>query len=1007
MVFSWINARRLTKTKKIRNLTTVNTSTFLLEPILTPSAGIDGGDSIPDVAILRSDADVSALVTLPDHHADTWQIDHSQDSDGSDVGALEIDSEMDRPALSTLPYLPKFDSGVFTVGSSGEVAIDFLFDGGGYQGELAVFSLDGLEGSNLSREEFIQQVAQRALSNSELGHIVVSDVSEGARFSGELAWEGNFNGGEYQGVKSFQMRAGDRVGFMLVPNGRVEDVLNSPMEGAIRPLFSMASIDAGEDLNPGQTFYMEQIVDVTGEGNTFAFEDLRVDTGSDRDYNDMVFQVRGARGEAVHLDQVIDPSRDWRTTDTGQALISYTEPYITPDATSPTDNWLPSDDISSEISLPLPFEFPRANQPMIGVIDTAFNADNPYLDYSRILSGIDRIDGDSNSLTPLGIGDEHGTQMLGIIGATQDYDSIDGVNDDAPLWVARAVGSGKWAESLVEFVDAAKASGQPNAIANLSFDLVQLNPDGSVTTRYELTPIEHTAIEYARQNGVLIVASAGNENAIMSALGQAAQRFDNILTVGSAQDFDASLSYAQGFERADYSSYGNGLGIVAEGGTDENPSFSTYGDGIEPIIGTSVATAKVTGAASLVWAANPGLSYRQVIEILKTTATDLKNPSWDDQTGAGLLNIAAAVHLAKATKPESYTPSAVTISDTWSGEEIASAFERPTATPFMGKLYEWERYTIRSGDTLSDIALRTMGNGSAPYYNFIAQRNGIPNPNVIRPGQQILIPRLVQAAPPPPERWGQVSSRVGSVPLNFRRSAQVGNNLIGTLPIGTRFKILEEVNGGAYAPGNRTTWYKIEVNGQQGFVATYYVDLVNQNPGGNPGGNPGNNPGQRILDAVDRVNPDQWYYRPRDITGDYRPETFCNWFAADVLELLGVRLPINGNQLMTKPHPLYGNQNHSKPIGTDGLYSFFRRGGGSYGGQNWGGWRHVSATEAVARANEGKAVVASSSGHIAVVIPGGTGSNVRIAQAGASNGKNMSVREGFGSITPLYFEYIG
>jgi hypothetical protein len=38
---------------------------------------------------------------------------------------------------------PSFDTGVFTVGSSGQVSIDYLFDGGWYQGELAIFSLRG------------------------------------------------------------------------------------------------------------------------------------------------------------------------------------------------------------------------------------------------------------------------------------------------------------------------------------------------------------------------------------------------------------------------------------------------------------------------------------------------------------------------------------------------------------------------------------------------------------------------------------------------------------------------------------------------------------------------------------------------------------------------------------------------------------------------------------------------------------------------------------------------
>jgi hypothetical protein len=64
-----------------------------------------------------------------------------------------------------------------------------------------------------------------------------------------------------------------------------------------------------------------------------------------------------------------------------------------------------------------------------------------------------------------------------------------------------------------------------------------------------------------------------------------------------------------------------------------------------------VATAQVTGAVSQVWAVNPQLSYQQVIDILKTTATDLLTPGWDLQTGAGLLNRDAAIEVARFTTP--------------------------------------------------------------------------------------------------------------------------------------------------------------------------------------------------------------------------------------------------------------------------------------------------------------------------------------------------------------------
>ncbi|MGL5083778.1 MAG: S8 family serine peptidase [Microcoleaceae cyanobacterium] len=269
-----------------------------------------------------------------------------------------------------------------------------------------------------------------------------------------------------------------------------------------------------------------------------------------------------------------------------------------------------------------------SSQPLIGVIDTGFNEDNPDIDISRVQLGGDYVDGDHHPLLPTGTESEHGTQILNVIGATQNNGiGIDGVNDEAPLWISRAVGSGQWAASLVEFVEAAKASGQPNAVVNLSFDLTQVNPDGAITTRSELTSEEKAALDYARQHGVLIVAAAGNQAGEISALGSASQEFDNIITVGTAN----------GSGRADYSSYGEGLTLLTHSDT-----------------GTSVAAARVTGILSQVWATNPQLSYHQVVELLKTTATDLNTLGWDAETGVGMLNPEAAMNLAVATIPVLY-----------------------------------------------------------------------------------------------------------------------------------------------------------------------------------------------------------------------------------------------------------------------------------------------------------------------------------------------------------------
>lgn len=354
--------------------------------------------------------------------------------------------------------------------------------------------------------------------------------------------------------------------------------------------------------------------------------------------------------------------------------------------------------------------------PLLGVIDTGFNANNGDIDYKRATLGRDFVDGDDNPLLENGESSEHGTHVLGIIGATQNNGvGIYGMNDQAPLWLSRAVGSGQWADALMEFVDYAKQSGQPNAIANLSLDLTQVESDGSVKTRYEFTPREREALEYARQNGVLVVVAAGNDGSVMSVLGQASQEFDNIITVGATN----------GNQRADYSSYGRrGPDIMAEGGSISDPVLSTAGDNVGTMAGTSIATAQVTGAASLVWEANPGLNYRQIIEALKSTATDLNVAGEDSETGAGLVNPDGAVAKAKEMTPETYAPEAFLTPDTWGGEGLVTPEERAVEfnypivpESFSGMVNPTIGVNLRYSNSFEDRSDQNVAYGETLYFD--------------------------------------------------------------------------------------------------------------------------------------------------------------------------------------------------------------------------------------------------------------------------------------------------
>ena len=73
----------------------------------------------------------------------------------------------------------------------------------------------------------------------------------------------------------------------------------------------------------------------------------------------------------------------------------------------------------------------------------------------------------------------------------------------------------------------------------------------------------------------------------------------------------------------------------------------------------------------------------------------------------------------------------------------------PTATPAP------QTYTVQRGDTLSAIAKRFYGHASE--YRRIAAANNIANPDLIHPGQQLVIPTPT-GAPDEPKRLGASSA---------------------------------------------------------------------------------------------------------------------------------------------------------------------------------------------------------------------------------------------------------
>ena len=216
-----------------------------------------------------------------------------------------------------------FEIGTFVVDPDGTVEIDYLLDGGWFRGELGIFSLEGMDTLEAGSTEFMLEAAERALSGSDSGHIVIQDRIEGARIDSEFVFEPNFNSGEYLGAKSFAMTPGDEVAFILVPNNTFEDTLENPEvinEWGNLPVFSFPEANL---FGVPDTF---QFVDINGTG-TIGAQDLPA-LQNIGDYNDIVFQARGIEGTLPRLEDNVHPERNWQDGVTAEEVTEYTEERV-------------------------------------------------------------------------------------------------------------------------------------------------------------------------------------------------------------------------------------------------------------------------------------------------------------------------------------------------------------------------------------------------------------------------------------------------------------------------------------------------------------------------------------------------------------------------------------------------------------------------------------------------------------------------------------------------------
>ena len=237
-------------------------------------------------------------------------------------------------------------------------------------------------------------------------------------------------------------------------------------------------------------------------------------------------------------------------------------------------------------------------------------------------------------------GNGHGTYMSSIIGARgHGAIQVAGLNWQVSLMVLGAFdnqGASK-TSTIVEAIRYAVDNGAD--IINASYGAMGGANQGSLA----FDRLEYDAYDYARQNGVLVIAAAcnqGKDNDRSTSCVPASYDLGNIIAVAATDQSD---------RLADFSNFGsNSVDLAAPGVNIAASLWDNYEVGTVTIIdGTSIASAFVSGAAGLVLARARDLGKTLSADGLRDLILDNVDPLPSELGGriatGGRLNVANSV----------------------------------------------------------------------------------------------------------------------------------------------------------------------------------------------------------------------------------------------------------------------------------------------------------------------------------------------------------------------------
>ncbi|MEM3566265.1 MAG: S8 family serine peptidase [Candidatus Bathyarchaeia archaeon] len=260
---------------------------------------------------------------------------------------------------------------------------------------------------------------------------------------------------------------------------------------------------------------------------------------------------------------------------------------------------------------------------IVAVVDSGIDYNHPDLAANYIIGGYDWVNNDDDPKDDFG----HGTHCAGIIAAV-----INNGVGIAGLAQVKIMAE-KVLDELGSGYDDWVANGIIHAV-NHGAKIISMSLGG-----YGYSRLLHEAVKYAYENGVLLVAAAGNDNINLKSYPAA---YEEVIAVAATNQSDL---------KAYFSNWGDWIELAAPG-VDIYSTMPTYYVTLNDygylmnydyMSGTSMACPHVAGVAALIWSIYSEATSNWVRIQLRYTAKDLGDPGFDEYYGYGRVDAKKAM----------------------------------------------------------------------------------------------------------------------------------------------------------------------------------------------------------------------------------------------------------------------------------------------------------------------------------------------------------------------------